>query len=59
MKFSGWQVVTIVAVCVSPFWLLASNWSDMSELKASATGGVFAAFIAAVIKLIDKLRGNQ
>ena len=38
-----------------PFWLMASDISDGSELKSTATG----AAIIAVIELIHKLAGKN
>lgn len=49
-RFTGWQVVALVACCVSPFWFLASDPTDGSELKATAWGAAIAGVVVAILR---------
>lgn len=50
--FTGWQVVAMVAAGVSPFWFLASNLTDGSEVKATVLGAAIVGVIVAVIRTV-------
>lgn len=56
IRFTGWQVVALVACCVSPFWFLASDWKDGSEVQSTVLG---AAICGVVVAIIRSVHGND
>lgn len=56
IRFTGWQVVALVGCCISPFWFLASDWTDGSEVKATVLG---AAIGGVVLAIIHGVRGSK
>lgn len=56
IRFTGWQVVALVVCCVSPFWFLAADWDDGSEMKATVFG---AAICGVAVAVIRSVRGHD
>jgi uncharacterized membrane protein len=52
MKPTTWQTVLIVALVISPFWLLASRIDDLDELVKSGIGVTLAGVAALIFKFL-------
>ena len=57
--WSTLQLLIILAIAVSPFWGMATNWSDMSEAKATGFGLTLAGVVGACIKGWHGMRGGE
>lgn len=49
-----WAVLTC-AICVSPFWVMASSWDDGSEAIATAMGAGLACVLTIVLRHVGKV----
>lgn len=63
MKFTGWQVVSIVLIvmvcCTGPFWVQASNLEDGSELDATTIGASLSGSVLGVASLLKLFLGHN
>ena len=51
LRLTGWQVVSLAACFVSPFWFLASDWRDGSEFRATVLGAALAGGMVAILRI--------
>jgi hypothetical protein len=56
MRASTRELVLVAGIISAPFWLMASNWGDMSEAASTGLGATLAPILLAAYR---KLMGGS
>jgi hypothetical protein len=52
-------MIVVCAICVSPFWFLASRWDDWDEALKTGVGAALVAVVTLILRYVGGEKKNE